>query len=127
VEKGVGNGAVHGGTRSAIEDIGSSGECLGPVTGRHVSVNEEGAADIIQRKENALGLSVLLRSVRTRQSKQNATGGKESCQRAVNKLSTVVSLERLDKGTELGVCIGTKSVMMEATSDLRTKGYVQQK
>jgi hypothetical protein len=108
VEKGVGNGAIQEETRSAIEDIGSSGECLGPVTGRHVSVNEEGAADIIQHTENVLGLSILLRSVRTRQPKENATGGKESCQRAVNKLSTIVSLERLDKGAELGVCIGAK-------------------
>jgi hypothetical protein len=65
VEKGVGNSAVHGGTGPVIEDIGSSGVGLGPVTGRHVSVNEEGAADIIQHTENALGLSVLLRSVRT--------------------------------------------------------------
>jgi hypothetical protein len=66
VEKGVGNGVVHEGRRPAIEDTGSSGECLVPVTGRHVSVNEEGAANIIQRTKNALGLSVLLRSVRTR-------------------------------------------------------------
>jgi hypothetical protein len=73
-----------------------------------VSVNEEGAADIIQHTENTLGLSILLRSVRTRRPKQNATGGKESRQHAVNKFSTVVSLKRLDKGAELGVCIGAK-------------------
>jgi hypothetical protein len=48
VEKGVGNGAIHGETRPTIEDMGSSSECLGPITGRHVSVNEEGATDIIQ-------------------------------------------------------------------------------
>jgi hypothetical protein len=69
VKKGVGNDAIHRGTGSAVEDIGGSSEGLGPVTGRHVSVNEEGAADTIQRTENALGLSVLLRSVRTRQAK----------------------------------------------------------
>ena len=58
---------VNGGAGAPIEEIGSCGERLGPVFGWHVSVDEEGAAYIVQRTEDAFSLAVL-RGVRARES-----------------------------------------------------------
>jgi len=81
--------------------VSGSGESIGPVGGRHGSLEEEGASDIVGTANHALSFSVLLRSIGAGHAKGNTFVEKEGARGGVVKLTTVVTLQGLAGAAEL--------------------------
>jgi hypothetical protein len=101
-------GEVDGLTRADIEKEGGSGESFGPIGRRHVCLKKEGAGDVVKGTDGTLGLSILLGSIRTRETKVDAVRGEVSRDGRVDKLSTIVSLHGDKRKVKLGACVSNE-------------------
>lgn len=75
-----------------IEEVGGGTESCSPKGGRYVSLEKEGANDIVSSVNNAFSFTILGRSVGARHSEMNAMGQEESAGAEVIELAAVVSL-----------------------------------
>jgi len=103
--------------RKPVEEVGRCGDGLGPVLGRHASVNEQGANAIVESSEAALGFAILLGGVRAQETQVNATGCKHSGEGMIEELGVVMSLNRFDGKAEL--CLDNAAEVGEMISNLR--------
>jgi hypothetical protein len=59
VEEGIRDAKTKGLTWASIEEIGCGSESLGPVGGWHVSLEEEGAGDVIKSAQCTFSFTIL--------------------------------------------------------------------
>ena len=59
-----------------VENIGGNGKSISPVDRRHGSLEEEGAGDVIDGADHALGFLVLLGSIGARHAESDAVSKK---------------------------------------------------
>ena len=88
--------------------MGGSGKSISPIGGGHGSLEEQGASDIVDGTNHALGFAILLRGIGARHAERNTFSKKESTRRRVVKLTAVVTLHGFDDATKLGEHIGEK-------------------
>jgi hypothetical protein len=97
VRSGVGN-RLGGQT---VEEVGGSGEGLGPVVRRKGSLKEQRAHDIVRCANHALSPTVLRRRVGARHTEVDAAREEKVTGRIVIELAPVVTLDTPDGATEL--------------------------
>ena len=88
--------------------MGGSGKSISPIGGGHGSLEEQGASDIVDGTNHALGFAILLRGIGARHTERNTFSKKEGTRHRVVKLTTVVTLHGFDGTTKLSVHIGKK-------------------
>jgi hypothetical protein len=108
VEKSIGNSEIDGLARPAVEEVCSGGECLGPIGGRHVCLEEESAGNVVDGAYSTLSFAVLRRGVGAGHAKVNTMACEKLDERRVDKLRAIVRLESNYRELELCACIGNK-------------------
>jgi hypothetical protein len=76
---------------------------LNPIRRRKTSLKKESSKDVINSMNHSFSFVVLLRSVRTRESKKNTVIVEEIVERGVIEFHTIITLERFYSFIELGL------------------------
>ena len=108
VEEGIRDPEVQGLARTTVEQEGCNGKGLGPVRRGHISLEQQGASNVVERAKCSFGLAVLRGRVRAGHAEVYAVACKKVDEGRVNKLGTIVGLEGHDREVELCACIGDK-------------------
>ena len=101
--------------------ICGSVEGLDPIGRGEAGLEQQGTHNVVGGTDNAFGLAILGGGVGTRHAKVNAMSEEESASAGVVKLATVVTLDVLDRGTELCSHIREKMRDSGKSVGLKTK------
>jgi hypothetical protein len=113
--------------REVVQQICGDVEPFYSVASQNRSLKKQGAQHVIDGAKDALGFTVLQRSVGTRHPQKYPFGAEECVRGCVIELTTIVSLDRFDGATKLYGDISKKNGKVEKVSDLTRKGKVYTK
>ena len=97
-----------GSARPSVEKIGGCVERVGPECERHAGMDEHGASAVVEGAQDPFGTAVLLGSVGTGETQNDAARGEEGAECSVVELVTVICLERQDRPAKLRLHKGMK-------------------
>jgi hypothetical protein len=110
-----------------VQQICGGVEPFYPVASWKRSLKKQWMQHIIDGGKDALGFTIMRRSVWTRHPQKYPFGGKECARGGVIELTTILTLDSFDGAIKLWEDIGEKSDRVEKVSDLTCKGKVHTK
>jgi hypothetical protein len=107
--------------------VGSGGEGICPICGRHRGLEEQCTSDIVSGAKHAFGLAILRRGVGARHAERDTVSEKEGAGVRVIELAAIVALHSFDGTIKLSVDIGKKIGQSGESIRFQAEGKCSQK